>query len=56
MMAEAPEKFFITDHYLRYEWVLVRLTKVSEQEMRDLLKVAYRASAKKSSEGGGNKK
>jgi hypothetical protein len=42
MMAEAPEKFFITDHYTNYEWVLVRLAKVKEAEMRDLLKVAYK--------------
>jgi hypothetical protein len=43
MMAEAPEKFFITDHYLNYEWILVRLPKVTESEMRDLLKTAYKA-------------
>ena len=42
MMAEAPEKFFITDHYLNYEWILVRLPKITAPEMRDLLKVAYR--------------
>jgi hypothetical protein len=44
MMAEDPEKFFITDHYLNYEWILVRLTKVNIPEMRDLLKGAYRAA------------
>jgi hypothetical protein len=44
MMAEAPEKFFITDHYLNYEWILVRLPKVTEPEMRDLLKAAHRAA------------
>lgn len=44
MMAEEPEKYFITDHYLKYEWVLVRLTKVKESEMRDLLQVAYKAA------------
>jgi len=42
MMAEAPEKFFITDHYLNYEWILVRLPKVTAPEMRDLLKLAHR--------------
>lgn len=47
MMAEEPEKYFITDHYLKYEWVLVRLTKVSEVEISDLLKVAYRAALSK---------
>lgn len=43
MMAEAPDKFFITDHYRDYEYVLVRLKNVTEPEMRDLLKAAYKA-------------
>jgi hypothetical protein len=42
MISEAPEKFFITDHYLKYDWILVRLNKVKESEMRDLLKGAVR--------------
>jgi hypothetical protein len=44
LMAEAPGKFFITDHYLNYEYILVRLANVTEPEMRDLLKVAHRAA------------
>jgi hypothetical protein len=44
LMAEAPEKYFITDHYLNYEYVLVRLPKVTEPEMRDLLRAAHRAA------------
>lgn len=44
LMAEDPEKFYITDHYLNYEYVLVRLSKVNEDAMRDLLKVAYRTA------------
>lgn len=44
MMAEAPDKYFITDHYANYEYVLVRLTQVTEHEMRDLLKAAHRAA------------
>jgi hypothetical protein len=43
LMAEAPEKFFITDHYKDYPAVLVRLPKVTEAEMRDLLKVGYKS-------------
>ena len=42
LMAEAPEKFFITDHYKDYPAVLVRLPKVTEADMRDLLKAAHR--------------
>jgi hypothetical protein len=47
LMAEEPEKYYITDHYLKYEWVLVRLPKVGEEELRDLLKGAYRAALPK---------
>jgi hypothetical protein len=46
-MAEEPEKYYITDHYLKYEWVLVRLAKVGEEELRDLVKGAYRAALPK---------
>ena len=44
LMAEDPETYHITDHYLKYEYVLVRLSKVSEDALRDLLKGAYRAA------------
>ncbi len=46
-MAEEPEKYYITDHYLNYEYVLVRLSKVGEEELRDLLKGAHRAATAK---------
>jgi hypothetical protein len=44
LMAEDPATYYITDHYLNYEYVLVRLSKVSEEALRDLLKGAYRAA------------
>jgi hypothetical protein len=44
LMTEDPETYYITDHYLKYEYVLVRLSKVSEDALRDLLKGAYRAA------------
>jgi hypothetical protein len=47
LMAEDPETYFITDHYLNYEYILVRLTKVPEDALRDLLKGAYRAASSK---------
>ena len=37
MMSTAPEKFYITDHYLNYPWMLVRMAKVNVDELRDLL-------------------
>jgi hypothetical protein len=47
MMATEPETYYITDHYLEYPWVLVRLSRVRLDALRDLLNRALRlASAK----------
>jgi hypothetical protein len=46
LVSEDPDTYFITDHYLNYEWVLVRLAKVSEAALRELLQVAHRAATK----------
>jgi hypothetical protein len=47
MMAAEPRTYYITDHYLNYPWVLVRLSRVSPDALRDLLNRALRlASAK----------
>jgi hypothetical protein len=42
MMAADPETYFITDHYLNYPWVLVRLSRVHADALRDLLGRAAR--------------
>lgn len=47
MMATSPEKFYITDHYLDYPWVLVRMPKVNADELRDLLIGSWRRAAPK---------
>lgn len=44
LMTADPETYFITDHYLEYEWVLVRLSKVSPDALREVLQTAYRAA------------
>ena len=36
MMSADPEKFYITDHYRNFPWMLVRLTKVRSDQLRDL--------------------
>jgi len=46
MMAADPETYYITDHYLNYPWVLVRLANVHPDALRDLLKGAVRLAAK----------
>lgn len=44
LMAGDPETYYITDHYREYEWMLVRLSKVSEEALRELLGISYRAA------------
>ena len=46
LMAEDPETYYITDHYRDYPWMLVRLSKVNVDAMRELLLVAYRAASR----------
>jgi hypothetical protein len=45
LMAADPETYFITDHYLNYQWVLVRLSRVHPDALRDLLRGAWRSAA-----------
>ena len=45
LMAEQPETFYITDHYLNYPWILVRLAKVRADQLPDLLRQAWRRAA-----------
>jgi hypothetical protein len=47
MMAADPEKFYITDHYLNYPWMLVRMSKVRPDQLRDLLIGSWRRAAPK---------
>lgn len=47
MMNADPEKFYITDHYRNYPWILVRLSKVRPEELRDLLLGSWRRAAPK---------
>ena len=42
MMVVAPEKFYITDHYLNYPWTLVRMSQVNRDELCDLLMGSWR--------------
>ncbi len=42
LLAEAPGTYYVTDHYANYPMVLVRLTKISTDQLRDLLSAAWR--------------
>jgi len=40
-----PDTYYITDHYLNYPWILVRLSRVHPDAMRDLLHMARQLAA-----------
>ncbi len=40
-----PETFYITDHYLNYPWILVRISIVDPGDLRELLEEAWRLTA-----------
>ena len=42
LLEEAPQTYYVTDHYVNYPMVLVRLSKVRKDELRDLLNAAWR--------------
>jgi hypothetical protein len=42
MIEEAPETYYLKDHYAPYPAVLVRLSRISEDELRDLLNASWR--------------
>jgi hypothetical protein len=42
-----PKAFFLTEHYRPYDWVLVRLSAVSENELEDMLRFAWSRKAPK---------
>ena len=42
-----PETFYITDHYLNYPWILVRLANVRQDQLSELLKQAWLLAAPK---------
>ncbi|MEM6702057.1 MAG: MmcQ/YjbR family DNA-binding protein [Acidobacteriota bacterium] len=37
-----PEAFYLTDHYLDYPMILVRLDKIEDDALRDVLEQAWR--------------
>jgi hypothetical protein len=49
LVAAEPKTYYLTDHYLDYPCVLVRLTRVRHDALRDLLLMGWRfVSAEKS--------
>jgi hypothetical protein len=44
LMAADPDTYYITDHYLHYEWILIRMSRVHADALRDLLRGAWRSA------------
>src|SRR5437773_8879626 len=42
LMADAPDVYYLTDHYVNYPVVLVRMTRIHADALRDLLSMAWR--------------
>jgi hypothetical protein len=42
LLAEAPDVYYLTDHYVNYPFVLVRLSRIHRDALRDLLGQAWR--------------
>jgi hypothetical protein len=41
LMAIDPDTYYITDHYANYEWLLVRLSRVQADPLRELIAIAW---------------
>jgi hypothetical protein len=48
LLAEAPETYYLTEHYVNYPVVLVRLSRIQSGQLRDLLGSAWRFVTAKS--------
>lgn len=47
LIADAPETYYLTDYYRSYPLLLVRLSQVDREALRDLLSVSWRMTREK---------
>ena len=47
LMADAPETYYLTDYYRSYPLVLVRLSRINRDALRDLLSGSWRLATAK---------
>lgn len=47
LLEDAPETYYVTDYYEKYPVVLVRLARVDQHALRDLLSVSHRLAMEK---------
>jgi hypothetical protein len=55
LLDEAPETYYVTDYYRRDPVVLVRLSRVDREALRDLLTVSWRLTSAKARRRGGSR-
>ena len=48
LLDDAPDIYYVTDYYAKYPLVLVRLSRVDRDALRDLLSVSWRLTIAKS--------
>ncbi len=47
LIEDAPETYYLTDYYRKYPLVLVRLSRIDRDALRDVLSVSWRLTAAK---------
>ncbi len=47
LLEDAPETYYLTDYYRSYPLILVRLSRVDDEALHDLLSVSWRLTAAK---------
>jgi hypothetical protein len=45
LLVADPAAYYITDHYISYEWILVRLSRVRSDALSDLIRMAHKLAA-----------
>jgi hypothetical protein len=48
LLEDAPDTYYVTDYYAKYPLVLVRLSELTEDALRDLLSVSRKMALEKS--------
>lgn len=52
LIADAPHIYYVTDYHRRYPVVLVRLSRITDDVLRELLTLSWRLTATKTPRGG----
>ena len=47
LLEDAPETYYLTDHYRRHPVVLVRLSRIDREALRDVLSMSWRLTLPK---------